>query len=74
VSIAGRGAQKTVQTLPYGTYSFAGLDPGQYTVKVTYAGFAPFEKTISVGSGTTQLVSHAEAAAPVSVPPAAAHN
>jgi alcohol dehydrogenase (cytochrome c) len=29
---------------------------------------------LGIGSGTTQLVSHATAAAPISVPPAAAHN
>src|SRR6266567_4545694 len=56
VSLSGNGVQRAAQTQPDGSYTFMGLPPGQYTVKVAFPGFGPFEKVVSVsGGGTIQL-------------------
>ncbi len=36
-----------------GFYTFSNLDPGTYTVKVTYVGYAPVEMTITIPEGKT---------------------
>jgi len=42
-TIIGSGVQKSVRTQNDGSYTFAGLLSGQYTVRVTFPGFSPFE-------------------------------
>jgi len=51
LTVAGAGVSKTIQTQADGTFSVMGLAPGQYTVSVTYPGFAPFSKAVTVGAG-----------------------
>ncbi len=51
VTVARAGLTKTAQTQADGTFSVVGLTPGQYTVSVTYPGFASFSKAVSVGAG-----------------------
>jgi hypothetical protein len=51
VSLAGVGITKTVQTQADGSYVFASLSPGPYTVSVTFPGFVPFSKTVDVSAG-----------------------
>jgi hypothetical protein len=57
VALAGSGGRKAAQTQADGTYSFASLAPGQYTVAVAYPGFAPFTRTVTVAAGGTVQVS-----------------
>src|ERR1035441_7826699 len=51
VTVVGAGVTRTPQTQADGTFSVLGLAPGQYTVSVTYPGFASFSKMVSVGAG-----------------------
>ena len=53
VSIASSGMQKSVRTQGDGSYMFAGLLTGQYTVRVTFPGFAPFERVVAIAAGST---------------------
>ena len=53
VSIAGTGVQKSVPTQNDGSYSFPGLLSGQYTVRVTFPGFSPFERVVAISAGST---------------------
>ena len=53
ITLSGAGVSKAVQTQADGTYSFPGLQPGQYTVSVTFSGFAPLSKAVTVISGAT---------------------
>ncbi len=53
VSIASSGVQKSVRTQGDGSYMFAGLLTGQYTVRVTFPGFAPFERVVAISAGST---------------------
>src|ERR1035441_4869522 len=53
VSIAGTGVQKSVPTQNDGSYSFPGLLTGQYTVRVTFPGFTPFERVVTISAGST---------------------
>src|SRR4026207_342074 len=56
VSITGPGPARTALSQGDGTYSFAGLTPGRYTVRVSFPGFAPFEATAGIAPGeTTEL-------------------
>jgi len=55
VTLAGAGVSKTIQTQADGTFSTVGLAPGQYTVSVTYPGFATFSKTVNVGGAPVQM-------------------
>jgi len=56
VTLTGSGATKTAQTQADGTYSFGAVTPGQYTVNVTFPGFAPVAKPVVVtGGGTFQV-------------------
>src|SRR5215467_2707874 len=52
VTLTGRGATKTAQTQADGTYTFTGVAPGQYHVKVTFPGFAPVDQAVTVAGGT----------------------
>src|SRR5579872_4352209 len=56
VSLAGNGVSKTAQTQADGGYSFVGLAPGDYTVSVSFPGFANFSKAVSVTAGSTVQV------------------
>ena len=56
VSLAGNGVTKTVQTQADGTYSFAGLKPGDYTVTLSFPGFQPFRKLVTVSAGAAAQV------------------
>src|SRR6266568_5145826 len=56
VTLTGSGVNKTAQTQADGSYTFAGLAPGQYRVRVSFPGFANFDKTLAVtGGGTATL-------------------
>jgi hypothetical protein len=56
VSLAGNGAAQTAQTQADGTYTFAGLAPGDYTVSLSFAGFQPFSKQVTIAAGATVQV------------------
>ena len=50
-------SSKTVQTTDDGTFSFTGLEEGQYTVSVQKDGYQANRKNVTVVSGeTTELV------------------
>jgi hypothetical protein len=51
IALAGNGVKKAAQTQADGTYAFPGLAAGQYTVAVTFPGFAPFARMVSVSAG-----------------------
>ena len=53
--VGGNGVTKTAQTQADGSYTFVGVAPGDYTVKVAFPGFSPFEKTVTVGAATVQV-------------------
>jgi hypothetical protein len=56
VTLTGNGVNKTAQTQADGSYTFVGLPPGQYRVRVSFPGFANFDKTVAVtGGGTATL-------------------
>jgi hypothetical protein len=56
VTLTGNGVNKTAQTQTDGSYTFAGLAPGTYHVKVSFPGFSNFDKTVVVtGGGTATL-------------------
>ena len=46
------GAPRTAQSQADGSYTFVGLAPGQYSVKVVFPGFKTFEKGVSVDAGS----------------------
>src|SRR5581483_7692481 len=49
------GVVRSVATGADGTFVAAGLKPGQYTVRVTFQGFAPYEnKAVDVSGGRTR--------------------
>jgi hypothetical protein len=52
ISVSGPGgAQKTAQSQSDGSYTLVGLAPGDYTVRVSFPGFTPFSKTVTVAAG-----------------------
>ena len=53
ITITGNGNTQTAQSQADGTYSFANLAPGQYTVKVTIPGFVPVNKAVTIAAGAT---------------------
>jgi len=53
--LSSSGVTKTAQTQADGSYTFMAVTPGQYTVKVAFPGFAPFEKAITVSANTVQV-------------------
>jgi hypothetical protein len=55
VTLTGRGVTKTAQTQADGTYVFAGLAPGQYTIKAVLPGFATINKVLNVTAGNLVL-------------------
>src|SRR3954453_5439981 len=52
VTLTGKGVSKSAQTQADGTYTFAGLAPGQHTVKAPFPGFAPATKQVTVSAGS----------------------
>jgi hypothetical protein len=56
VTITGGGGSHSAQTQADGAYTFANLTPGQYTVNVTYPGFQPISKPVTVAPGATAQV------------------
>ena len=54
--ISGNGANRAAQTQADGTYTVNGLAPGQYSVKVSFPGFAPVSKVVDVTAGGTAQV------------------
>jgi hypothetical protein len=54
VALTGNGVSKTAVTQPDGSYSFTGLNPGQYTVRATFPGFAPVSQTVQVDGRVVQ--------------------
>jgi len=56
VSMTNTAGKHDAQSQADGTYSFAGVQPGDYTVTVTYPGFATFTKAITVNAGATLQV------------------
>jgi hypothetical protein len=53
VVLSGNGISRNAKTQTDGSYSFAGLPPGQYTISVALTGFSPFVRTIAVSAGVT---------------------
>jgi hypothetical protein len=53
VSLAGNGAPRTAQTQADGVYTFSGLEPGDYTVSLSFPGFQPVVKQVTVAAGGT---------------------
>ena len=51
------GARREVQTGASGTFTVNGLAPGKYTVRLTIAGFVPYENTVELGAGRTAELS-----------------
>src|ERR1019366_7214706 len=45
--------KQQAQSQADGSYTFMGLQPGDYTLAVTYPGFGPFSKVVTVGAGGT---------------------
>ena len=56
VSLTGASGQKVASTQADGSYSFAGLAPGPYTLKVVFPGFTPFERAVTIAEGQTVQV------------------
>src|ERR1051326_3863095 len=52
VTLSGNGISRTAQTQADGSYTFAGLPPGQYRVRVSFPGFANFDKQVAVTGGS----------------------
>src|SRR2546423_13490749 len=51
----GAAFSKTISTDEQGAFSFAGLPPAKYSVRVSHAGFTPFEvKNIGAAPGKVQ--------------------
>ena len=53
LTISNTAGKRAAQSQSDGTYTFSGIRPGDYTVSVTYPGFAPFNKAITVNAGAT---------------------
>ncbi len=49
-----RGTTRTAQTDAMGAYTFAGLQPGRYTIRAASTGFGKFERAIDVGTSAAQ--------------------
>jgi hypothetical protein len=56
VTLTGKGVNRTAQTQVDGSYVFQGLAPGQYSVVVSFPGFAPVNKPVNVTAGSNVVV------------------
>jgi len=54
VQLSGGGVTQTASTGADGSYSFTGLRPATYTLRVAFPGFAPFAGKATVEGGRTQ--------------------
>ena len=53
LTISNTAGKRAAQSQADGTYIFSGVQPGDYTVSVTYPGFAPYNKAVTVNAGAT---------------------
>src|ERR1039457_3576067 len=53
LTISNTAGKRTAQSQADGTYTFSGVRPGDYTVSVTYPGFATYNKAVTVNAGST---------------------
>jgi hypothetical protein len=53
VLTAGDKTQRSSTTQADGSYTFAGLAPGPYTVHVEFPGFTPFDRSVTIEAGRT---------------------
>jgi hypothetical protein len=51
VSLTSGNTRKTATTQTDGSYTFVGLAPAEYTIKVEFPGFETFEKPVTVDAG-----------------------
>ncbi len=51
ITLSGKGVAKAAQTQADGSYVFAGLAPGQYTVKAVLPGFATVNQPVNITAG-----------------------
>ncbi len=56
VTLTGNGLERSAQTQADGSYVFQGLPSGQFSVKMAYPGFAPFEKAVTISGGSAVQV------------------
>ena len=56
VTLTGNGPTRSVQTQADGSYTFAGIAPGNYTISVAIPGFAPFSQAIAIKTGAVSQV------------------
>ena len=52
VTVSGNGGNRSVQTQADGSYTVVGLAPGTYRVRVSFPGFANFDKAVAVTGGS----------------------
>jgi hypothetical protein len=53
LTVTNPAGKKQAQSQADGTYTFIGLQPGDYTLNVTYPGFGAFTKVVTVSAGGT---------------------
>jgi hypothetical protein len=53
LTISNTAGKRAAQSQPDGTYTFSGVQPGDYTLSVTYPGFATYNKAVTVNAGAT---------------------
>jgi hypothetical protein len=53
LTVTNAAGKRQAQSQADGSYTFMGLQPGDYTLAVTYPGFGPFSKVVTVGAGGT---------------------
>src|SRR5580700_7360403 len=51
VSLTTANNARTATSQTDGLYTFVGLTPGEYTIKVNFPGFEAFEKAVTMDSG-----------------------
>jgi len=56
VTLTGNGGTRTAQTQADGAYTFQALAPGQYIVHVTFPGFAPVNKPVTIAAGASLVM------------------
>src|SRR5579872_5691935 len=56
ISLTGPGGTKTAQSQADGSYTFSGVQPGNYTVNINFPGFQSVAKPVTVTAGGTVQV------------------